>query len=54
MAGYRLDATMADRGLVRSRTQAARLIAAGLVTVDGQPAVKASMIVDERQYIDIA
>ena len=30
---------MADRGLVRSRTQAARVIAAGLVTVDGKPAV---------------
>ena len=50
----RLDAAMADRGLVRSRTQAARLIAAGLVTVDGQPAVKASAQVSEAQYIDIA
>lgn len=45
---------MADRGLVRSRTQAARLIAAGLVTVDGQPAVKASAQVSEAHYIDIA
>lgn len=45
---------MAERGLVRSRTQAARLIAAGLVTVDGRPAVKASMPVSDRQYIEIA
>lgn len=51
---YRLDATMADRGLVRSRTQAARLIAAGLVTVDGQPVVKPATLVGERQYIEIA
>lgn len=54
MTGYRLDAAMADRGLVRSRTQAARLIAAGLVTVNGKPAVKASLIVDESHYIEIA
>lgn len=45
---------MADRGLVRSRTQAARLIAAGLVTVDGRPVAKASAPVSEGQYIDIA
>lgn len=45
---------MADRGLVRSRTQAARLIAAGLVTVDGKPVVKPSTAVSETQYIHIA
>ena len=45
---------MADRGLVRSRTQAARLIAAGLVTVDGQPAVKASLLIEDGHYIEIA
>jgi len=45
---------MADRGLVRSRTQAARLIAAGLVTVNGQPAVKASLSVEDSHYIEIA
>ncbi len=45
---------MADRGLVRSRTQAARLIAAGLVTVDGKPAVKASVLVSDSTYIEIA
>ena len=54
MEGYRLDAAMADRGLVRSRTQAARVIAAGLVTVDGKPAVKASALVTDRSYIEIA
>jgi 23S rRNA (cytidine1920-2'-O)/16S rRNA (cytidine1409-2'-O)-methyltransferase len=54
MEGYRLDAAMADRGLVRSRTQAARVIAAGLVTVDGKPAVKASVLVTDRSYIEIA
>jgi 23S rRNA (cytidine1920-2'-O)/16S rRNA (cytidine1409-2'-O)-methyltransferase len=52
--GVRLDAAMADRGLVRSRTQAARAIAAGLVTVDGKPAVKASVLVSDAQYIEIA
>ena len=45
---------MAERGLVRSRTQAARVIAAGLVTVDGKPAVKASVLVSDSQYIEIA
>ena len=54
MTGVRLDAAMADRGLVRSRTQAARLIAAGLVTVNGKPAVKASVLVSDGQYIEIA
>jgi 23S rRNA (cytidine1920-2'-O)/16S rRNA (cytidine1409-2'-O)-methyltransferase len=50
----RLDAAMADRGLVSSRTRAARLIAAGLVTVDGKPAIKPSMGITDEQYIDIA
>jgi len=45
---------MADRGLVRSRTQAARLIAAGLVTVDGKPVVKASALISDAQYVEIA
>lgn len=54
MTGVRLDAAMADRGLVRSRTQAARLIAAGLVTVDGKAAGKASALISEGQYIEIA
>jgi 23S rRNA (cytidine1920-2'-O)/16S rRNA (cytidine1409-2'-O)-methyltransferase len=50
----RLDAAMADRGLVSSRTRAARLISAGLVSVDGKPAIKASLLVSDSQYIDIA
>lgn len=38
----RLDRALAERGLARSRTHAARLIEAGRVTVDGQPARRAS------------
>lgn len=38
----RLDAALVARGLARSRTQAADLIAAGSVSVDGRVAVKAS------------
>lgn len=39
----RLDAALADRGLARSRTHAARLIADGLVTVNGKAALKPSL-----------
>ncbi|MFK4729096.1 TlyA family RNA methyltransferase [Agromyces mediolanus] len=42
MPDARLDAALAERGLARSRTHAATLIAAGAVTVDGRPVVKAS------------
>ncbi|MGB4779328.1 TlyA family RNA methyltransferase [Microbacterium sp.] len=38
----RLDAAIAARGLARSRTHAATLIADGLVIVDGRPVLKAS------------
>lgn len=38
----RLDRELADRGLARSRSHAAELIAAGVVTVDGQPARKSA------------
>jgi 23S rRNA (cytidine1920-2'-O)/16S rRNA (cytidine1409-2'-O)-methyltransferase len=38
----RLDAALAQRGIVRSRTQAARLIADGVVTIDGVVADKPS------------
>lgn len=44
----RLDAALAARGLARSRTHAATLIADGLVRVDGRPVAKASApVVDE-------
>ncbi|PPF63580.1 TlyA family rRNA (cytidine-2'-O)-methyltransferase [Clavibacter michiganensis] len=39
----RLDAALPAMGLARSRTHAARLIADGLVTVDGRGVVKASV-----------
>ncbi|WP_105567346.1 TlyA family RNA methyltransferase [Microbacterium halophytorum] len=42
----RLDAELAARGLARSRTQAAVLIAAGAVTVAGAVATKPSLRVD--------
>jgi 23S rRNA (cytidine1920-2'-O)/16S rRNA (cytidine1409-2'-O)-methyltransferase len=47
MAEQRLDAALAARGLARSRTHAATLIAAGEVTVDGRPVVKASQKVGD-------
>lgn len=50
----RLDAAIAARGLARSRTVAAKLIADGLVTVDGVPVVKASAKVDESALIEVA
>lgn len=54
MADARLDAALAQRGLARSRTHAARLIDQGLVTVDGTPVVKASAKVRDDQTIDVA
>ena len=54
MAESRLDAAIAARGLARSRTHAARLIDAGLVTVDGAPVVKAATQVRDDQVIDVA
>jgi 23S rRNA (cytidine1920-2'-O)/16S rRNA (cytidine1409-2'-O)-methyltransferase len=54
MPDSRLDAALAHRGLARSRTHAARLIAEGLVTVDGAPVVKASAHVGDTQVIEVA
>ncbi|UWF76838.1 MULTISPECIES: TlyA family RNA methyltransferase [Microbacterium] len=50
----RLDAALAARGLARSRTHAAALIADGMVRVDGRPAVKPSLQVsdDARLTVD--
>ncbi len=50
----RLDAEIAARGLARSRTLAARLIAGGQVTVDGVPVVKASAQVADSASIEVA
>ena len=50
----RLDAALAARGLARSRTHAASLIADGLVTVDGRPVVKASTRVAEDADLAVA
>jgi 23S rRNA (cytidine1920-2'-O)/16S rRNA (cytidine1409-2'-O)-methyltransferase len=50
----RADAALAARGLARSRTQAARLIADGLVTVDGAAVVKASHPVRDDQQLVVA
>ena len=54
VATQRADAALAARGLARSRTQAARLIADGLVTIDGAPVVKASTPVREDQRLEVA
>lgn len=50
----RLDVALAARGLARSRTHAATLIADGLVTVDGRPAVRSSVKVGDDQEIVVA
>ena len=54
MPDSRLDSTLAERGLARSRTHAARLIEEGLVTVDGVPATKPSVRVGEAQVVEVA
>jgi 23S rRNA (cytidine1920-2'-O)/16S rRNA (cytidine1409-2'-O)-methyltransferase len=54
MTESRLDSALAARGLARSRTYAARLIADGLVTVDGTPVLKASAHVSDDQRIAVA
>ena len=50
----RLDAALAARGLARSRTHAATLIAEGLVTVNGRPVVKASAPVEDADDLLVA
>ncbi len=54
MAESRLDSALAERGLARSRTHAARLIAAGLVTVDGAAQLKPSFTVRDGQTLAVA
>ncbi|MFH8252918.1 TlyA family RNA methyltransferase [Microbacterium sp. B2969] len=50
----RLDAALAGRGLARSRTHAASLIADGLVTVDGRVVVKPSTPVGDDAALEVA
>ncbi|WP_280680007.1 TlyA family RNA methyltransferase [Cryobacterium sp. CG_9.6] len=50
----RLDAALTERGLVRSRTVAAKLITGGLVTVDGVPVVKSSHRVSDESVLEVA
>ena len=50
----RLDAQLAARGLARSRTQAAQLIAEGLVRVDGAIVVKPSAKVADDARVEVA
>ncbi|WP_210481773.1 TlyA family RNA methyltransferase [Naasia sp. SYSU D00948] len=54
MSGSRLDTALVDRGLARSRTHAARLVADGLVTVDDRPALKPSARVADDSRIQVA
>jgi 23S rRNA (cytidine1920-2'-O)/16S rRNA (cytidine1409-2'-O)-methyltransferase len=54
MPDRRLDAAMAERGLARSRTQAASLIASGVVTVDGRAVVKPSTKVGDASVVEVA
>lgn len=50
----RLDAAVAARGLARSRTHAAQLIEAGLVSVAGRPVVKPSAKAGDDEVITVA
>jgi 23S rRNA (cytidine1920-2'-O)/16S rRNA (cytidine1409-2'-O)-methyltransferase len=54
MSGNRLDAALAARGLARSRTQAAALIAEGRVTIDGAPVRRAATRVTDDSRIEVA
>lgn len=51
MAEARLDAALAERGIARSRTHAARLIADGSVTVDGRTVIKPSTRIGDTQVL---
>ena len=51
---HRLDAALAARGLARSRTHAATLIAEGLVNVDGRTVVKSSRAVADDAGLEVA
>ncbi len=53
MTSLRLDAALAARGLARSRSHAARLVADGLVSVDGRTVTKPSTPVSGDAVIDV-
>ena len=53
MTARRLDVELVARGLARSRTQARELVAAGVVLVDGRPAVKPAQQVDEASAVEL-
>lgn len=50
----RLDAALAARGLARSRSHAVTLISAGLVSINGRQAIKASTAVTDDAEITLA
>ncbi|QIG41024.1 TlyA family RNA methyltransferase [Microbacterium sp. 4R-513] len=50
----RLDAALAERGLARSRTHAATLVAEGVVSVDGRVVVKPSTSVGDDAVLVVA
>lgn len=54
MPEQRLDAALTARGLARSRTHAATLIGAGLVTVGGRPVLKPSAKVGDADTLEVA
>lgn len=49
----RLDVALVERGLARSRNQAAQLIASGKVEVKGQPVTKAAMNVNPADELSV-
>lgn len=54
MSSLRLDRALVQRGLARSRTQAAQWIAEGRVSVDGRTISKASLSVGEDSAVVVA
>ncbi len=52
--GGRLDTVLAERGLVRSRTHAKHLLAAGRVQVNGQVVTKASTRIEETDVVTVS
>lgn len=54
MARRRIDALLAERGMLPSREQARAVILAGSVRVDGEPVIKAGQLIDEDARIEVA